>query len=72
MNSICLLGMVGLPGFCCDFLRQHSRNFLFLHRITVSGLTRINSERQSFQALEMRNQNSRSRLFNLGFFALRL
>ena len=64
--------MVGLPIVLPDFFRQNSRNFRFLHRITVSGRTRINSERQSFHTLEMPNQNSRSLFFNLGFFALRL
>jgi hypothetical protein len=35
-----------------DLLRQNSRNFLFLHRVTVSGLTRMNSEDRSFQILD--------------------
>ena len=72
MNSMCLLGMAGLPILLCDFLHQNSRNFRFLYRITVSGLTRISSDRHSFQTLETTDQNSRFRLFNLGFLALRL
>ena len=72
MKSMCFLGMAGRPTLLCDFLHQNSRNFRFLHRITVSGLTRISSDRQSLHTLEMTNQNSRSLLFNLGFFALRL
>ena len=72
MNSICSLGIAGLPDLPWDFLRQNSRNFLFLHRITVSGLTRISSEGQSFQTLESNDQNSRSLFVNFGFFSLRL
>ena len=69
---MCFLGMAGLPIGLPDFLRQNSRNFRFLHRIPVSGLTRINSERQSCQTLETRHRKSRSRSFNRGFLALRL
>ena len=72
MNSMCFPGMAGLPIMLPDFFRQNSRNFRFLHRFTVSGLTKVNSDRQSFHTLEMTNQNSRSLLFNFGFFALRL
>ena len=63
---MCFLGMAGLPIVLPDFFRQNSRNFRFLHRITVPGLTRTNSERQSFQTLETRDQKSRSRSFNRG------
>lgn len=67
---MCFLGMAGLPTLF-DCLRQNSRNFRFLHRITVSGRTRINSERQSFQTLEIKDQKSRSLSFSRGFLALR-
>ena len=46
--------------------------FLFLYRITVSGLTRISSEVQSLQILDTDDQNSRSWFLNRGFFNLRL
>jgi hypothetical protein len=68
---MCSLGIAGLPVLPWDFLRQNSRNFVFLHRITVSGLTRISSERQSFQILESNDQNRRSLFLNLGFPALK-
>jgi hypothetical protein len=38
------LGIDDLPNLPWDFRRQNSRNFLSLHRITVSGLTRISSD----------------------------
>jgi hypothetical protein len=54
-----------------DYFRQNSQNFLFFHRITVSGLTSISSENQSFRILESTDQNRRQLDLNLGFFALR-
>ena len=72
MNSMCSLGMAGLPGLFRDFFRQNSRNFLSRHRITVSGFTRINSDFQSFQTVERKDQNSRSLFLSKGFFDLRL
>ena len=68
MNAICSLGIAGLPVLPRDFLRQNSRNFFFLHRITVSGLTRFSSEVQSLQTFESNTQNSRSRFLNRGVF----
>jgi len=72
MKSKCSLGMAGLPDLPWDFPRQNSRNLLFLHRITVSGLTRINSDAQSLQIFESKDQNSRSPFLSIGFFDLRL
>ena len=72
MKSMCSLGMAGLPDLPRDFPRQNSRNFLSLHRITVSGLTRINSDAQSLQIFESKDQNSRSPFLSTGFFDLRL
>lgn len=72
MNSMCSPGIGGLPGLPCDSLDQNSGNFLFLHRTTVSGLTRINSDVQSLQILESNDQKSRSVLLSSGFFDLRL
>ena len=72
MNSMCSLGIAGLPVLPWDLLRQNSRNFFFLHRITVSGRTRISSEGQPLQILESNDQNRRSLFLNLGFFVLRL
>ncbi len=72
MKSMCSSGIAGLPGLFWDFLRKNSRNFLSLHRITVSGLTRINSDLQSLQILESNDQNSRSLFLSMGFFDLRL
>jgi len=72
MKSMCSLGIAGLPDLPWDFLRQNSRNFLSLHRITVSGLTRISSDVQSLQVLDSNDQNSRSLFLSIGFFDLRL
>ncbi len=66
------LGIAGLPALPWDFLRQKSRNCLFLQRITVLGFTRISSDIQSRQSFEINDQYSRSLFLNLGFFALRL
>ena len=52
MNAMCFPGMAGLPVLPWDLLRQNSRNFLFLHRITVSGFTMISSVAQSLQTFE--------------------
>ena len=68
---MCSLGIAGLPDLPWDFLRQNSRNFLSLHRTTVSGLTRISSDVQSLQILDSNDQNSRSLLLSIGFFDLR-
>jgi hypothetical protein len=62
----------GLPNLPWDFLRQNARNFLFLHLITVSGVTMISSDAQSLQTFESNDQNNRSLLRSLGFFVLRL
>ena len=70
MKSMCSLGIAGLPDLPWDFLRQNSRNFLSLHRTTVSGLTRISSDVQSLQILDSNDQNSRSLLLSIGFFDL--
>jgi hypothetical protein len=72
MKSVCSLGMAGLPDLPWDYRRQNSRNFLSLHRITVSGLTRISSDAQSLQIFESNDQNSLSLFLNIGFFDLRL
>ena len=71
MKSTCSLGIAGLPDLPWDFLCQNSRNFLSLHRITVSGLTRISSDVQSLQVLDSNDQNSRSLFLSIGFFDLR-
>ncbi len=72
MKSMCSLGIAGLPDLPWDFFRQNSRNFLFLHLITVSGFTRISSDAQSLQTFDSNDQNSRSLFLSLGFFSLRL
>ncbi len=72
MNAMCSLAIVGLPDFPCDFFRQNSRNFRFLHRITVSGFTKISSEAQSFQILDGSDQIRRSLFRSVGFLDLRL
>ena len=72
MKSICSLGIAGLPNLPWDFHRQNSRNFLFLHQITVSGFTMISSDAQSLQTFESKDQNNRSLFLSRGFFALRL
>ena len=69
---MCSLGIAGLPDLPWDFLHQNSRNFLSLHRITVSGLTRISSDVQSIQIFDSNDQNSRSLFLSIGFFDLRL
>ena len=48
---MCSLGIAGLPHLPWDFLHQYSRNFLFLHRITVSGLIRYRPEFRSCQGI---------------------
>jgi hypothetical protein len=72
MKSMCSLAMAGLPDLPWDFPRQNSRNFQSLHRITVSGFTRISSDLQSRQIFETKDQNSLSLFLNIGFFDLRL
>ena len=71
-QRLCPSGIAGLPNLPLDFLRQNSRNFLVLHRITVSGFTRTSSDAQPLQTLESNDQNNLSLLCSLGFFALRL
>jgi len=71
MKLMCSFAIAGLPDLPWDFLRQKSRNFLSLHRITVSGLTRISSDVQSLQIFDSNYQNSRSRFLSIGFFDLR-
>jgi hypothetical protein len=63
---------IGNCGRAWDFLRQNSRNSLSLHRVTVSGLTRISSDLQSLQTFESNDQNRRSLFLSRGFFDLRL
>jgi hypothetical protein len=70
MKSVCSFAIAGLPDMPWDFLRQNSRNFLSLRRITVSGLTRISSGVQSLQILERNDQNSRSLFLSTGLFRL--
>ncbi len=72
MKVMCSLEIGGLPDRPWNIVRQNSRNFLFRHRITVSGFTRTNSEIQSLQTFESNDQNSRSRFLSGGFFDLRL
>ncbi len=72
MKSTCSLGIAGLPNLPCDLFLQNSRNFLFLHRITVSGLTRTILVAQPPQTLESNDQNSLSLFLSRDFFALRL
>jgi hypothetical protein len=69
---MCSFAIAGLPDLPWDFLHQKSRNFLSLHRITVSGLTRISSHVQSLQILDSNDQNSRSLFLSIGFFDMRL
>src|SRR5512136_2360100 len=70
MKSMCSLGIAGLPDLPWDFLHQNWQNFLFRHRITVSGLTRISSDVQSPQIFESNSQNSLSLFLSSGFFDL--
>jgi hypothetical protein len=49
--ALCFRGIDGRPTLPSDFRPQYSRNFLLLHRITVSGLTINSSLRQCFQIL---------------------
>jgi len=72
MKSMCSLGIAVLPDLPCDFLHQKSRNFLSLHRITVSGLTRISSDVQSFQILDSNDQGSQPLFHSIGFVGLRM
>jgi hypothetical protein len=62
----------GLPGLPLDFIRQKSRNFFFLHRITLSGLMRISLDVQFLQSLDSNNQKSRFSFFDTGFLEFRL
>jgi len=72
MKSTRSLGIAGLPDLPWDLLHQNSRNFLSLHRITVSGLARISSDAQSLHILHSNDQNSRSLFLSIGLFDLRL
>jgi hypothetical protein len=51
---------------------QSSPNFLSLHQITASGLTRIGFDVQFLQSFESNNQNSRSLFHSIGLFDFRL
>jgi len=70
-DSICSLGMEGLPGMFRDFFRQNSWNFSRAIE-SHSPFHKDQLDFQSFQIFESKDQNSRSRFLGIGFFALRL